>query len=105
MAKHIDLIEMLQRRAVRFTSNLRSREGVTSQREALGLELLQDRRKDARVKLLLKILSSVTNSFANNFNYITAQQTSLHYYVTRSLTSSKPLAITATKQGQGGAMV
>ena len=61
LAKHIDLIEMLQRRAVRFTSNLRSREGVTSQREALGLELLQNRRKDLRVKLLLKILSSDTH--------------------------------------------
>ena len=61
MAKHIDLIEMLQRRAVRFTSNLRSKEEVTSQREALGLKLLQNRRKDLRVKLLLKILSSDTH--------------------------------------------
>ena len=33
-----------------------------------------------------------------NFNDITAQQTALHTHVTRSVTSSKPLAITATKQ-------
>ena len=32
---------------------------VTSEREALGLELLQDRRKDVRVKLLLKINTTV----------------------------------------------
>ena len=63
MAKHISQIEMVQRRAVRFIiSNLRGKEGVTSESEALGLKLLQDKRKDARVKLLLKILLSVANS-------------------------------------------
>ena len=43
LAKHIGQIEMVQRRAVRFISNMRDREGVTSEREALGLEILQDR--------------------------------------------------------------
>ena len=65
LAEHIDQIEMVQRRAVRFISNLRGREGVTSEREALGLELLQDRRKDARVKLLLELLSSDTLGRSN----------------------------------------
>ena len=99
LAEHIDQIEMVQRRAVRFISNLRDREGLTSEREALGLEFLKDRRKDARVKLLLKILSSDTHSpLADNFNNITAEKTALHSHVTRSVTSSRPLAITATKQ-------
>ena len=40
LAKHIDQIEMVQQIAVRFISNLKSREGVTSEREELGLELL-----------------------------------------------------------------
>ena len=72
---------------------------VTSEREALGLELLENRRKDARVKLLLKILSSDTHfPLADNFNNITAQQTALHSHVTTAVTSSKPLAVTATKQ-------
>ena len=62
LAKHIDQIEMVQRKAVKFIRNLRGREGVTSEREALGLELLQDRRKDARVKLLLELLSSDTDT-------------------------------------------
>ena len=76
---YLDQIEIVQRRAVRFISNLRGREVVTSEREELGLELLQDRRKDARVKLLLKILSSDTHSpLADNFNNITAPQTALH---------------------------
>ena len=93
LANHIiDQIRMVQRRAVRFISNLRSREGVTSEREALGLKLLQDRRKDASVKLLLEILSCDTthSPLANNFNNITARQTALHSHVTRSVTSSKP---------------
>ena len=101
LANHIiDQIEMVQQRAVRFISNLRSREGFNSEREAFDLRLLQNRRKDARVKLLLKTLSSDTHytPLADNFNNITAQQTALHTHVTRSVTPSKPLAITATKQ-------
>ena len=97
----MDKIEMVQRRAVRFTSNLKERGGGTSERDALGLELLQrNSRKDARVKLLLKIPSSDANNspLADNFNNIIAQQTPLHSHVTRSVTSSKPLEITATKQ-------
>ena len=43
---------MVQRRAVRFIGNFRGREGVTSEKEALGLKLLQDRRKDASVNIL-----------------------------------------------------
>ena len=35
---------------------------LTSEREALGFELLQDRKRDATVRLLLKILSSDIHS-------------------------------------------
>ena len=99
MAEHIDQIEMVQQKAVTFSSNLKGREVVTSETEALALELLPDRRKDVRVKHLIKILSSDTHSpLADNFNNITAQQTALHTHVTRSVTPSKRLAITATKQ-------
>ena len=95
LAKHIDQIEMGQQRAVRSISKLRGREGVTSEKESLGLELLQD----AKVKLLLKISPSDTNSrLVDNFNNITTQQTALHFHVTRSVTLFKPLPITATKQ-------
>ena len=98
LAKHIDQIEMVQGRAVDL-SVIWGREGVTSEREALGLEITQDRRNDARVKPLLKILSRDTNSpLADKFNNITAQQTAFHFHVARSVTSYKLLAITATKQ-------
>ena len=99
MRKHIDQIEMGQQRAVRSLSKLRGREGVTSEKESFGWELLQDRREDARVKLLLKILSSDTHApLADNFINMAAQQTAHHSHVIRSVTSSRPLAITATKQ-------
>ena len=91
----IDQIEIGRQRVVRSISKLRGREGVTSEKESFGLELLQD----AKVKLLLKILPSDTNSrLADDFNNILAQQTVLHFHVTRSVTSFIPLAITATKQ-------
>ena len=68
LAKHIDQIEMGQQRAVRSISKLRGRERVTSKKESLGLELLQD----AKVKLLLKISPSDTISrLVDNFNNIT----------------------------------
>ena len=58
------------------------------------MEFLQD----AKVKILLKILPNDTNSrLADNFNNITTQQTALHFYVARSVTSFIPLVITATK--------
>ena len=79
LAKHIDQIEMVQQRAVRSISKLRGRERVTCEKESLGLELLQD----AKVKLLLKILPSDTNS--------RLAETALHFYVTRSVTLYKPL--------------
>ena len=55
LVKHLSQIKMVQRRAVRFISNLRGRE-VTSEGKALGLKLLQDRRKDARVKLYCRVI-------------------------------------------------
>ena len=54
----IDQIEIIQRKAVRF---IRGREGVTSVGKALGL-LLQDRRRDARVRLFYNILSDAAHS-------------------------------------------
>ena len=43
---------------MRFIANLRGVESVTVAREKLGIALLSDRRKSARIALLLKILSS-----------------------------------------------
>ena len=71
LAKHTDYIEMVQPRVERSINKLRGREGATSEKESFGLELLQNRRKDAKIKLEPKILSSDTNSpLADNFNNI-----------------------------------
>jgi len=49
-------IENVQRKAVRFISNLRGRESVSDARQRLGLIPLADRRKNHRITLLLRIL-------------------------------------------------
>ena len=76
LINHIYQMEMIQRRAVRFISNLKGRGGgVTSEQEALVLHLLQDGR-DAKVRLLHKILSDDVHSFLKeSFDSIAAQQT------------------------------
>ena len=61
LVRHETQLENIQRRAVRFIANLRGVESVTVAREKLGLALLSDRRKSARIALLLKILSSNTH--------------------------------------------
>ena len=58
LVRHETQLENIQRRAVRFVANLRGVESVTVAREKLGLALLSDRKKLARIALLLKILSS-----------------------------------------------
>ena len=51
--KYIQMLEMVQNKAVRFVSDLKGREGVTDEKERLGLEPLQERRKMQRVKTTL----------------------------------------------------
>lgn len=99
LSKHVDKLEMIQRRAVRFIAGLKGRDGVSAAREALGLELLQNRRKTSRTKLLLQIIdNSVHSSLAQSFNNITAQQNALHTHKTRSVTAATPLAVPAQTQ-------
>lgn len=53
----IDQIENIQRRAVRFISNLKGRDSVTEERDLLELAPLETRRRNHRVTLLHKILT------------------------------------------------
>lgn len=50
-------IEMVQRKAVRFIKKLKGRQSVTDASTELGLQSLEDRRKNHRLCLLHKILS------------------------------------------------
>jgi len=54
--KDIDSLEMIQNRAARFISRIRGRESITEAKAELGLQLLQDRRRNHRLALLMKIL-------------------------------------------------
>ena len=55
--KDIHKIEMVQRRAIRWTQNSYSTYGsVTQMQNELGLRSLEQRRADARVIMLFKIL-------------------------------------------------
>ena len=54
--KYIRMLEMVQNKAVRFVSNSKGREGVTDEKERLGLEPLQERRKMQRIKTLHNIM-------------------------------------------------
>ena len=60
--KYIQMLEMVQNKAARFVSNLKRRERVTNEKERLGLEPLQDRRKMQRIYTLHNIMGSKDTS-------------------------------------------
>ena len=81
-------LENIQRRAVRFIAKLGGLEIVTVAREKLGLALLSDRRKSARIALLLKILSSnIHQSLMDQFDAVVSNT---HSHNTRSVAHNDP---------------
>ena len=58
LKKTINDIEMVQNRAVRFISRLKGRDSVSEARCELGLQTLQERRKNHRLTLLTRILQA-----------------------------------------------
>ena len=84
----------IQRRAVQFIANLKGVENVTVAREKLGLALLSDRRKSARIALLLKILSSNNHeSLMDQFDVVVSNT---HFHNTRSVAHNDPQAFAAS---------
>ena len=65
--KYIQMLEMVQNKAKRFLSNLKRRYGVTNEKEWMGLEPLQERRKMQRMKTLHNIMGS-KNIFLGELN-------------------------------------
>ena len=49
LTKHVDLLEMLQNRAVHFICDIRGRNGVSDTKKLLNLDLLAHRRKHSRM--------------------------------------------------------
>ena len=94
---YLGQIEMVQRRAVRFIGNLRGREGTPLRGKHLVWSFCRIEEWMQESNFYLKYCRVFTHS-PFNFNNITAQQTALCSLVTRSVASSKPLTMTATKQ-------
>ena len=94
LVRHETQLENIQRRAVRFIANLRGVESVTVAREKLGLALLSDRRKSARIALLLKILSS--NRHQSLMDQFEAVVSNTHSHNTRSVAHNAPGALAAS---------
>ena len=81
-------LENIQRRAVRFIANLRGVESVTVAKDELGLALLGDRQKSARIVILLKTLSSnVHRSLMDQFDAVVSNT---HSHNTRSVAHNDP---------------
>ena len=71
MVGHITSLEGVQRKAIRFISGIRGREGVTEARTFLEIELLELKRKNARMSLMLKLLAGNSHtSLIDNLNYL-----------------------------------
>jgi len=68
-AKDIDAIELVQNLAVRLITGIKGREGVSEAKEKLQLAPLQQRRKNARFSLLMKILAADESHPALNTAY------------------------------------
>ena len=91
LVRQITSLENVQRRAVRFISDLRGKRSVTEARQFLDLELLEARRKSARMTLMLEILAdSRHSSFVDSFKHL---QDTTHDHNTRSTTNGEPPAI------------
>ena len=92
--KLIDQLEMVQRRAVRFIYNIKGVASITSYREKLCLDTLEDRRRNARISLLHHLLESgLHSSLAAHFDRLVHQN---HSHMTRSASQSKPSALSAS---------
>ena len=94
--KYIQLLEIVQNKATRFISNLKGRDGVTREKEQLGLVSLQERRKMQRVKTLHTILESTDPSFKELNDFIDACFKD-NRPQTRAKSKGKPLAISTSR--------
>jgi len=79
----VSLLEGVQRKAIRFILGIEGRNSITEGRLSLEMELLELRRRNARMSLMLKFLSGSSHTpFIESFNQI---QNNIHSYQTRSI--------------------
>lgn len=92
LSKHTDKIERVQNKATRFILNLKGICGITESKEKVSLLPLEQRRKNARIKLLHMILSNDDKfrDLIDSFDQLMACSQSSHGHSTRSVTLSTP---------------
>lgn len=93
LSRQITSLEAVQRKAIRFISGIRGRQSVTKAGIFLDIQLLELRRKHARMSLMLKCLSG--NSHASLIEDFNQLQNNIHDHETRLVTGGAPLAVCA----------
>ena len=90
--RQITSLEDVQRKGVRFISGVRGRQSVTKARFCLKLDLLETRRKIARMNLMLQILTN--QKYDALIQCFQKLQDFNHSFNTRSIANRAPLALT-----------
>jgi hypothetical protein len=98
----IDLLESIQRKAVRFICNIKGRqESITPLLEELGLEPLHIRRKNSRIALLHKIIvdssSETPGAISAKFPELMNSNENVTDIITRSRSANHPSNVAAKK--------
>jgi len=83
LARRVSLLEGVQRTAIRFILGIKGRNSISKGRISLEMELLELRRRNTRMSLMLKFLSGSSHtSFIEGFIQM---QNNVHSYQTRSV--------------------
>lgn len=97
LEKHKQLIESVQNKAIRFILNLKGRCSITDARNRLNLSTLEQRRKDHRLQIFLRVLQHNNHqSFSELYDLANATLSSpTNTHATRSKSMNIPLAVSA----------
>jgi len=92
-------LELVQNKAIRFVKNIKGRSGVTDGRNSLGLQTLEQRRKNHRLSLLMKILSDEEkhNTLSSAYEEITNCRLATTM-TTRAAERGEPTSVYASTQ-------
>jgi len=94
-----DLIESVQKKAIRYIKNIKGRHGLTEAQTQLQLQTLKERRKAHRISLLMRILSDENkhSTLSSAYDEITNDRNNTTM-TTRSATRGEPTSIYASSQ-------
>lgn len=90
-------LELVQNQAIRFVNNIKGREGVTEARKKLKLHTLEKRRRDQRIKLLMRILvkEEKHSALQSSYEELINQQPS--FIQTRAQSRGLPPSVSANR--------